>query len=165
MATAAVYILLGLVLIIWPQTTTKVVCFMLGTGLVLYGLTRVIACIVNKGVSGGMFFRFEVILGLASLAAGIIFFLKPELLLSILPIVLGAVLLLDGIARIKHAFELKASGMDFWWHILLMGILGVGMGVLLLFNPFKVVMTTVRVLGAGLVINGLSDVWTYFKTK
>lgn len=144
---------------------TAAVYILLGAGLLVYGLTRVIGCIAHKGVSGGMFFRFEVILGLASLAAGIILFLKPELILSILPIVLGAVLLLDGIARVKHAFELKRSGMDFWWHILLMGLLGVAMGVLLLFNPFRAVMTTVRVLGAGMIINGISDIWTYFKTR
>ena len=57
---------------------------------------------------------------------------------------------------------------DRWWIALLFGAFTVVLGVILVRNPFKVVNTVVRVIGAFLVYDGLSDAWIIsriFKTR
>ena len=57
---------------------------------------------------------------------------------------------------------------DNWWVALLLSLLTVALGVVLICNPFTIVDTVVRIIGAFLVYDGLSDMWILsrvFKTK
>ena len=67
-----------------------------------------------------------------------------------------------------QAIDLKKMQYDNWWVALLLSLLTVALGVVLICNPFTIVDTVVRIIGAFLVYDGLSDMWILsrvFKTK
>ena len=46
--SAALCFLFGLVLLIWPGTTTRIVCMLLGGVLLIYGAFQVVICLMNR---------------------------------------------------------------------------------------------------------------------
>ena len=57
---------------------------------------------------------------------------------------------------------------DNWWKFRFYSVFDVALGVVLICNPFTIVDAVVRIIGAFLVYDGLSDMWILsrvFKTK
>ena len=47
-----------------------------------------------------------------------------------------------------------------WWIFLIFSLLSAGLGVLLISHPFKSVLITIRVIGAVMIWNGITDIIT-----
>lgn len=147
---AAGYILLGLFLVLHPDTSVKAICYGCGVCAAAYGLLHVLQC--RKGESKG-----ELILGVVFIALGIFCLLTPQTVVSFLPFLLGVVLLLDGISKIQRALDLRVLDAIGWGKLLTMGILLLILGVMLLFNPFGAVKMTMVFFGICLIADGALD--------
>lgn len=157
MITAMICVVIGLVLIIWPGTSTQVVCMVLGGVLLGYGIIQVVLYLFLKErtlISQGM-----LILGIIFSVLGAWVLLKPEMIIMAVPVIMGIIIMIHGLHNAVQAIDLKKMGYDKWWLALLFGLLTVAFGALLVFNPFKAVNTVVRVIGAFLVYDGASDLW------
>lgn len=157
MITAMICVVIGLVLIIWPGTSTQVVCMVLGGVLLGYGIIQVVLYLFLKErtlISQGM-----LILGIIFSVLGAWVLLKPEMIIMAVPVIMGIIIIIHGLHNAVQAIDLKKMGYDNWWLALLFGLLTVAFGVVLVFNPFKAVNTVVRVIGAFLVYDGASDLW------
>ena len=142
---AAGYILLGLFLVLKPDTSVRAICYGCGVIAAAYGLLHVLQC--RKGKAKG-----ELILGVIFIALGVFCLITPQTVVSFLPFLLGVVLMLDGISKIQRALD--AIG---WGKLLTIGILLMIVGVALLFNPFGAVKMTMVFFGACLLIDGALD--------
>ena len=80
---------------------------------------------------------------------------QPDTVLTVLPAVFGVFVLLDSLGRIQNALELRRAGLVRWWGMLFFALLSVVLGVLILINPFAALTTTVRVIGAVLLIESV----------
>jgi uncharacterized membrane protein HdeD (DUF308 family) len=76
----------------------------------------------------------QVIRGVMAIALGAFAFLWPQETISGLVLVFGAIAVLDGIAAVVASIAGHALT-PYWWVLLLQGLLGIGVGVLTLFNP------------------------------
>ena len=75
-----------------------------------------------------------VVRGVMAIALGVFAFAWPQETIAILALVFGAIALVDGV----FAVAASISGhrlTPYWWVLLLQGLLGIGVGVLALFNP------------------------------
>lgn len=157
---------LGLVLLIWPGTTTQIVCMLLGIVLFAYGAIQIVLYLFNKErtiVSQGM-----LVLGIIFAVIGGWILLRPEMIIMAVPVIVGVLIVIHGLHNATQAFALKKGGYEKWWVAFLLGILTVVLGGILIFNPFQVVNTVVRLIGIFLIYDGLSDVWILsrvFKVK
>jgi len=82
--------------------------------------------------------------------------------------IVGILIMIHGFHNAVQAIDLKKMQYDNWWVALLLSLLTVALGVVLICNPFTIVDTVVRIIGAFLVYDGLSDMWILsrvFKTK
>ncbi len=164
--SALLCVILGLVLLIFPGTTTQIVCMLLGIVLFAYGAIQIVLNLFNKErtiVSQGM-----LVLGIVFAVIGGWIMLKPELIIMAVPVIVGVLIVIHGLHNATQAFGLKSSGYEKWWVAFLLGALTVVLGGILIYNPFKVVNTVVRLIGIFLIYDGLSDVWILsriFKVK
>ena len=126
---AAGYILLGLFLVLKPDTSVRAICYGCGVIAAAYGLLHVLQC--RKGKAKG-----ELILGVIFIALGVFCLITPQTVVSFLPFLLGVVLMLDGISKIQRALDLRVLDAIGWGKLLTIGILLMIVGVALLFNPF-----------------------------
>ena len=164
--SAMLCIAFGLVLLVWPGTTTRIVCMLLGGVLLIYGAFQVVICLMNRErtfLSQGM-----LILGIVLSVIGLWILLRPDMIIMAVPVIVGVVILIHGVHNVIQAVELQRENYDKWWLALLLGILTVAFGGMLVFNPFAAVEMAVRMIGISLIYDGVSDMWILsrvFKVK
>lgn len=165
-ASALMCVLLGLVPLIWPGTTTQIVCMMLGIVLLVYGAIQVLVYLISRErsiISQGM-----MLLGIVVAVIGIWILVRPEMIIMAVPVIVGILIAIHGLHNIVQSISLKKDGYEGWWIACLMGVLTTALGGVLIYNPFKVVDTIVRLIGIFLIYDGLSDMWIIsrvFKVK
>ena len=155
--SALVCIVVGLVLVIWPGTSTQVVCKVLGGVLFAYGIIQIIMYLWAKERT--LYLQGMLVLGIIFAVIGAWILLRPEMIIAAVPVIMGIIVIMHGLHNVMQAFKLKGMNYEKWWLALCLGLLAVIFGGILVYNPFKVVDTVVRVIGIFLVYNGLSDTW------
>ena len=149
------YIILGLILILWPSMSSSIFCWIVGIGSLVYGLFHLLNFWRAAQSGGGG--RGELAVGIILAALGIFCLASPRTILSILPFFLGAMLLLDGASKIPRALEMRSFGFSRWWVEMLFAVVTAVLGLVLVFNPFSLVRLSVIFFGVSLLISGISD--------
>ena len=164
--SAVICVILGIVLLVWPGQSTQVVCMVLGIVLGGFGLIQIILYLATKEKT--MVSHSMMMLGVVLAVIGGWIVLKPETIIKAVPMIVGILIVIHGFHNAVQAIDLKKMQYDNWWVALLLSLLTVALGVVLICNPFTIVDTVVRIIGAFLVYDGLSDMWflsRVFKTK
>ena len=164
--SAVICVILGIVLLVWPGQSTQVVCMGLGIVLGGFGLIQIILYLATKEKT--MVSHSMMMLGVVLAVIGGWIVLKPETIIKAVPMIVGILIVIHGFHNAVQAIDLKKMQYDNWWVALLLSLLTVALGVVLICNPFTIVDTVVRIIGAFLVYDGLSDMWILsrvFKTK
>ncbi len=149
-----VYLALGLALVFAPDMSARVLCYACGAALAVVGLLAVwrFAAARQERL---LFAWFSLVYGVLFTVLGIFLLVQPDTVLTVLPAVFGVFVLLDSLGRIQNALELRRAGLVRWWGLLFFALLSVVLGVLILINPFAALTTTVRVIGAVLLIESV----------
>lgn len=155
--SAALCILLGIVLVVWPGLSMQIVCTAIGAVLLIGGGVRLAAYFTAK--DGSVYSQMNLITGIILAVVGIWILLQPDKVLAIIPIIVGIVIALHGVNNLQQAVTLCKEQYDKWWVALILGLLTVGFGVLLVFKPFAALDTAVRLIGVFLIYDGVSDIW------
>lgn len=152
--SALVCVALGVVLLVWPDKTIDIFCKVLASGLMVIGVMNLINYFANRSTH-----PFAGILGVIVLIVGVWVFVKPESIVSIVPIVIGVILCVHGIQDIKLALETKENGYGKWWSMLIIAAISLVFGVVCIINAFGVVTVALQIIGVGLIYDGISDLW------
>lgn len=131
----------------------------------LLGSVLAVAMIVIGAVYLGSFFLnfltngFSVFLGIMILAVGIWFLLQPAVIVSLIPIVIGVLLLFHGIRALKEILEARKFGFRAWGAGLILAIVSIVCGLICVFDAFGVMEKAVILVGIILIFNGVSNLW------
>ena len=155
--SAILSIIMGLVLLIWPGTTTQIVCTMLGIVLLSYGIIQIVMFLWTREKT--VFSQGILLLGIIFAVIGAWIILKPEMIIMAVPVIVGILIIIHGLHNIIQAVDLKREGYEKWWLALLFGVLTVLFGALLIYNPFGAVEVVVRMIGIFMIYDGVSDIW------
>ena len=155
------YLVLGLVLLIWPAASSLALCRLLGAALLLYGLFNLVGFFLRDSGMGA--FRLELFLGVVATGVGIFFLVQPRLVLSFLPIVMGVYVVIDSAVALKRTLELYRMEYHRWWRSLVLALVGIVLGLVLVFRPFAVTTTFFRLVGVVFLYLGISDFWSLWR--
>ncbi len=157
---AAGMILLGILLIVFPDTLLLAFCYIAGGLALAFGLGKLIAYFVRQ--KNGFVFTFDVGVAAASLTVGLLLLLCPLRVASLFPTIMGVLLIVDGIFKIKLAAdEQKANGKAAWLSFAF-AVLTCLVGLFLFLHPIDGVKIMMVILGVWLVMNGIGDLWSIF---
>lgn len=157
--SAVLCIVLGIVLVVWPDMSMQIACAAIGVVLLVGGLVRLVQYFVVR--DGSMYAQMNLIMGIVLAVVGVWIVLKPDKVLAIIPIIIGIVIVLHGLNNLQQAVTLCKEKYDKWWIALILGLLTVGFGVLLVCRPFAALDTVVMLIGIFLIYDGLSDIWIF----
>ena len=160
---AILYVVLGLILFLWPAVSSTIICYVFGALVLVYGLTRLVGYLSQRSQGVGGFYQLNLVVGVVASGIGLFMLVSPTVVLSILPVVLGVTILLQSITKVQQALELKGTGDPQWWASLALALLVMVLGLLLLFRPFRAATTLVRFIGFCLLLEGGSDLWTLWR--
>lgn len=149
---SALYVVLGLVLLFWPEMVLGAICILIGGLVAGTGVFQLVRFFVARE---RLFFApLTLITGLISLGLGLFLLLRSDVILTALPLVFGLFVVFDSVVRLQNAWELRRLGISSWKGIFGMGIISVVLGLVVLFNPFATVQALVMGIGVILIIEG-----------
>lgn len=155
--------LLGVVLLIWPNLVPSMVLIGIGAISIVVGLVYVARYFMQDAEA--TLFSGELSIGLIWIVAGVLAIALKNLLISLLPILCGAVVVLGGIAKLSAALSFRRLQLRRWYVELIGAIVSVVLGALILFNPFSTAMLLMRIIGAALLIEGVQDLISVYAYK
>ena len=155
---AILSIVLGIVLLFFPQTTLLTICYAFAFILAIVGVGYIFTYIKSDTLK--TYQRNDFVVGLTYLVLAIFVSLKTELIISLLPVLLGLAIIISSIVKLQHAFDLMRVKFSNWWSILLIAISSTAIGLYLVIHPFSAAATMVRVIGIAAIWNGIADIGT-----
>ncbi|MBO5031105.1 MAG: DUF308 domain-containing protein [Lachnospiraceae bacterium] len=152
---AIIMILLGLILVIWPHILGNILCYILGGALILMGAFQLIGFVRSERL--GFYNKFSMLMGIVLILLGIWVCAKPQVVLSIIPVIVGIMILIHGLMDFQYTLDIKRTGNSKWWIGLIAAIITVVLGILLILNPFAAYEVTMILIGIAMLYDGGSD--------
>ena len=106
------------------------------------------------------FTSFSLVGSVALIIGGVAIFINPEFFASILATFFGCVMIVDGVLKVQYGVDLAKIGAKMWWTILILAAVIIGLGLVVVFNPFSTAMVFTIFAGTVLIFNGISDIVT-----
>lgn len=158
--TACIDIIVGIALLVYPETSSTVLCYCVGGVVLLYGLISLIRHFRNK--DGYSWLYLDLVLGIILCGIGLFMIIFKDVVISAIPYIFGLFLFIDGVFMIQRAVGLKRLSFRKWWYVLIMALLTVGMGLVMMFHPFDAAMIMVIYIGITLIFDGVFNLITAF---
>lgn len=152
---AVIMVILGIVLVIWPHILGVMLCYLLGGALIVMGIFQLISFL--RGERLGFYNKFVMMMGIVLVLLGIWICAQPRIVLSIIPVVVGIIVLIHGLMDIQYTLDIKKAGSEKWWIALIAEVLTLIVGLLLVLNPFTVYEITMVLVGVAMLYDGGSD--------
>ena len=153
--TSAVFVILGLILIIFTKVSLDLVAYIIASILILNGVLN----ITDDYKQFKIFYFFDGFTsGLLSIIFGIIIIANPNYIAIIMPIMLGLWFILGSTFKLRMALALKDSKKTAWIISYILSILTIIIGLCLIFNPMVGALTLTRVIGFFSIVYGISDI-------
>ena len=150
-----VFIIVGLFLIVRPATTLSLVSYILGLVLLVKGIISLIKYYTNKKANN--LFNFGLVLGIIEIVIAVIFISKPSLVASIIPLIIGVWILVNGIFKLQFAINLKNINKSPSIYNLVVACVSILFGLILILNPFDGAVIFTQIIGAFLVVYAIVD--------
>ena len=147
------FIVTGVFLLLKPETAINVVCYVLGVILVLWGMISVIQFFSDKNSTNYLSLSF--IFGAFVFIFGIIILIKPSIIASIIPLLLGVWMVINGVTKLSYSLSIYKDTKNI---ISIIGsLLIVIFGVTLIFNPFEGAKALTQIIGIALIVYSILD--------
>lgn len=153
---AIIMVVLGLVLIIWPNTVGGILCYLLGAALIVMGVIQIIGFV--RGERIGLYSKFSFTMGIVLVLLGVWVCFNPRIVLSIIPVIIGIIMLIHGLMDIEYSLDIKRGGAPKWWVALIAAIVTLCLGLFLVLNPLGAYQVTMIVIGIAMLYDGVSDI-------
>ncbi len=163
--TGVLYILLGIVALLIPETMQKTLGYLIGIVLIVAGAVSMICYLLRDARDN--YYHNEFVFGLVGIVLGVAVLYKVEVIISLIPFILGILVLFSGCSKLQDAIDLKRLSYGSWVGMLVVAVINIILGVVLICNPFQAAVLLFRVLGVGLILSGASDCFStiYFARK
>ncbi len=153
--TSLLYIVLGVVTVAIPETMVRTLGYLVGVLFILVGAVSMI-CYLLRDASRN-YDRNDFGYGLVGIAVGVLFLYKVEWITSLVPVILGILVLASGCVKLQHVIDMKRLDCGNWIAVLILAIINVIFGIVLIANPFQTVILLFQLVGVGLIFSGITD--------
>ena len=152
---ALLYMVMGGLLLAFPAATSTVFVWALAGGAACYGVSHLLRYLQTR--KNGTASPADLFLTVMPVAFAVFALVWPQTLLSFLPLVLGSLLLLDGVGKLPLAIMALRAHTPDATALLLSSLIPLVLGAVIVVNPFQTVQLVVRIFGVGLIADGIAD--------
>lgn len=157
-----ILIICGLFLTIFPSFSIIVISRVIGAMIILSGIVKIIGYFSNDLYS--LAFQFGLALGIFSIILGTVLIIYPKWMASVLPIIIGLVILINSLFTFQTSMDSKKFGLDYWWVSLILSILTSILGITIIFNPFSSAAVMMAIIGITTMFFGAEKVFVSLYT-
>ncbi len=159
--TSAIYVVLGLVMVIFPETTMKTFCLTLGAIAAVLGIINLVTYFTRNTVIDSVY-RYDFVTGVVLILAGLALIVKMDKVIELIPVLLGILILVNGIIKLQHAIDLKRIEFNGWLYVLVFSLLCLSIGAICVLQPAFIAKTLIIIMGISFIFCGATDFITLF---
>ena len=158
---AVVFLLLGLLLLIFPNESLNIGGYLIASILMLAGLSFIIRIIKARGIETNGD-GINLMLSIGSIALSITIFTDPTWIIRMINIFAGIILIMSSTMNLIELLQYKQDRTTSWKIYIALVILILIVGIVIIINPLFLAKIIIRIEGIALIINTLT---TIFLTK
>lgn len=160
--SAALYILIGTLMTFFPGMSAQLLSISVGAIFTVIGiilLTTYFVLDVHK-----ILYRNDFAFGILSILAGLVIVIQKDLILSLIPILLGLVIMASGLMKLQRAVVAQRiqSNQAMTYLVLSVVALILGLVIIFLLAGHQSRQVLFIVIGIGLIYAGISDLFAIF---
>ncbi len=155
-AVAAACVICGLVLIFNPGTTARAVVRVFGWLALFSGAMQLVSYLTDPKNQRAL------TRGLVYVLAALILLTLTGKIIALLSIVVGLFVLVGSGFAVGPALDSKKLGHPYWWVSFSAALVGVILGLVMIFAPLATVSAIVVLAGFALLAYGVEQLWTIF---
>lgn len=161
MYSSIVLLLIGLLLFINPEAVVSIISYVIGFFLIVVGISQIIKYYQNKESSIMTSYLY---IGIVISVIGFILVIKPTLIATIIPVIVGIIMILNSIEEITVSTSVKDHD-EKWYIPFIFGIATLVLGIFLVLNPLMGSFIVTEILGIIIVIYAILDIIEKFSIK
>ncbi|MCI5620810.1 MAG: DUF308 domain-containing protein [Lachnospiraceae bacterium] len=158
--SAILCLTIGIVVMIWPTETTRILCWVLAGVLFVMGVGHIASYLIDRSHS-----QIGLAAGIILVVLGVWIAVRPLNFAKIFPIIIGVVLLMHGLEDLKLAMEIKEHKDSSWCGVLIIALVNFILGVILVWKAMEAVEIAVILVGCALVYDGLTDLFVIYRVN
>ena len=160
--TSVFYILFGICLVFMPVGTVNLLCkVVFGLVLIGAGLYHIFLFAAEKDKATIL----DLFSGVIVFVIGLFLFTNPQIVVKLLPLMLGALVLVDSIWTLRGSMKLKKRTQETWKFLLIESLVFVGLGVFLMMYNFQSINGMLMFAGWAFLVDGILDVVSFVMLK
>lgn len=167
MTACVIFMLIGIMLMGFPEFSMVAVCYLIGIMFIILGVIKIMAYFSQEKYN--IAFQFDLALGILSVIVGICTVIHHNWIISILPIIIGIMIIADSLFTLQASIDAKRFGLPRWYFLLLFSAVSVVLGLVLVFKSFKSAVVITILYGLGCFFIGfeklISIIYTTQKIK
>lgn len=152
--SAILCIILGIVLFVYTAQATNLICTILALFLIVMGAGHIVTYLLNKNKN-----TVRLICGIIVLVIGVWILANPAVVISLIPAIIGVILLLHGIEGIRLAVDTKQANDTAWISGLILSVITIIFGLVLIVRAFEAAQIAFKVVGIALIYDGVSKLF------
>lgn len=160
-----IMLVLGGLFLVYPGTAQKTLANIIAIAFVIMGVAKILSYFgkPKQDAYGYMEYKSKSVIVIGIIYIVLAAFIA-KVLMSIIPILLGSIIALNGIIKLQYSLEIKKNIPDSRWQpMLLAAVIMLVVGVVILFNPFKTNNLIIRIIGGILVFESIFDLAASYK--
>ena len=150
-------LLIGVAFIVWPDEAARILARATAIAIIGVGVFEMILFFIGK--HKGIVDIPAIISGVLLIALGVYLLIQPDTMLNFFNIIFGIIILIIGLDHLFQAIFIIRHVRSLWWITLIVGVAAIGLGVLILVNPFSAVRTAMIIVGITMVIEAIGGFW------
>ena len=154
-----IMIIAGAILVFMPGLTADLITKGLAVISLFYGFMNVFRYLDNRKDNNA--YTIDIIIGIISLLFGIFVWTNPHFILSFLPMVLGILLIINGLAALPLFFQFGLIYIPAFFT----SIIPLVLGIILIINPYGIAKSAIQIFGIVILISGISNLITLLKSS
>ena len=147
---SAMFLLLGIYLVVNPETSLIMICRILGAAMAVFGVMKIVLYFIRE--VEGVAIRFDFAVGLFCIILGALMLWRAPALTDVLSVMIGLLVLVDSVFKLQVAVDSRRMGAHSWWVTLVCTVVCLVLGVLLVFNPFDGKQVLTIMMGVSLLL-------------
>lgn len=160
---ATVLLVIGLILLIRPDSAMLLVCRLVGVALFVYGAYQIVRFIREGIRSAGDLSLLSGLIGILLLVLGVYIMQHPEILVNIVTVLLAIFILAHGIySAVRYGTNSNLRDAR-WWLCMVSAIALILLGIVFLLAPFESSIVLLRLAGLFLLYAGVMSILYQFR--
>ena len=126
---SAMFLLLGIYLVVNPETSLIMICRILGAAMAVFGVMKIVLYFIRE--VEGVAIRFDFAVGLFCIILGVLMLWRAPALTDILSVMIGLLVLVDSVFKLQVAVDSRRMGAHSWWVTLVCTVVCLVLGILI----------------------------------